>query len=66
MAAQPDERGLIRPSVKTYQAELWIANPELLLRPGMAGRVHIYGERTTWGGRLVRAVSDSLSLDWRL
>lgn len=66
VAAQPDPQGQIRPSVKTYQAELLIANSELLLRPGMAGRVHIYGERTTWGGRIVRAVSDSLSLDWRL
>jgi multidrug resistance efflux pump len=66
VAAEQDAKGGIRPSVKTYQAELEIENSKLLLRPGMSGRVHIFGERTTWGGRIVRAISDSLSLDWRL
>lgn len=66
VAAEADTQGRIRPSVQTYQAELEIENPDLLLRPGMAGRVHIFGERTTWGGRILRSISDSLSLDWRL
>ena len=66
VAAEQDPQGRIRPSIKTYQAELEIDNTALLLRPGMSGRVHIFGERTTWGGRIVRSVSDSLSLDWRM
>src|SRR5690349_18125375 len=34
VAAEQDQRGNIRPTIKTYQAELEIENRELLLRPG--------------------------------
>jgi putative peptide zinc metalloprotease protein len=65
---EPDlqAQGREKPSVNTYLAELDIVNSDRWLRPGMTGRAEIFGARTTWGGRAMRAFWDSFSLDFRL
>ena len=53
-----DSQGHERPLLPTFQAELEIANPDGLLRPGMSGRGKIMCEHSRLGVEIYRRVGE--------
>ncbi len=61
-----DPQGRERPTEITYNAQILVDNPDLVLRPGMSGRVKIFAGKHPVGVLLYRWFLDLISLDFRL
>ncbi|HRJ10521.1 MAG TPA: HlyD family efflux transporter periplasmic adaptor subunit, partial [Prosthecobacter sp.] len=65
IAAQPDDKGGLKPLEVTYGVLVRLPDPDGLLRPGMTGTGRLHGDRVTLGAALWMRLLDFISLDYR-
>jgi HlyD family secretion protein len=56
LAEKTEYKGLFPPNF--YLADLLVANPEEVLKPGMAGTARIYGQRQSLAGLVLREIKN--------